>query len=67
MSDKPIGKITNIEMEIALDNMKELLPSMIEQTKQTAKLHYARYNALVYEGFTEKQAMQIVVGRPLYE
>jgi len=67
MADKMNGKITNIEMEMALDETKEKLPYLIQNTVLTAKLLKAKYDNLVDAGFTPEQAMDIVKARPLYE
>lgn len=67
MTDKSNGKVTNIEMEIMLDEQRAKLPYLIQNYRIQAKLHKARYDSLIEEGFSEQQAMEIVKTRPLYE
>ncbi|WP_433958559.1 hypothetical protein [Cytobacillus horneckiae] len=61
--DKPNGKLTPIEMEMALEEMKKNLPFLIENWKIDAKSMYGRYQALQDAGFNEKQAFEIVKAR----
>ncbi|MEC1373405.1 hypothetical protein P9D39_03645 [Heyndrickxia oleronia] len=61
------GKLTNIEMEMAIDELKRNLPYFIQSTAVTAKVLKAKYDSLVSEGFTEQQAIEIIKVRPLYE
>nr|WP_259547921.1 hypothetical protein [Heyndrickxia oleronia] len=61
------GKLTNIEMEMAIDELKRNLPYSIQSTAVTAKVLKAKYDSLVSEGFTEQQAIEIIKVRPLYE
>ena len=65
--DKPSGKISRVEMEIALDQIQESMPAMIRKAGLDAQLLKAKYEALVAEGFTEAQALELTKGRPLYE
>ncbi len=67
MQDKTNGKLTAIEMEMALDELKGNLPYMIQNVTIAAKVFKAKYDSLVMEGFTEEQALEIVKTRPLYE
>ncbi|KIL72703.1 hypothetical protein [Bacillus badius] len=67
MPDEMNGKITNLEAEMMIDESKEKLPYLIENAKITSKLLKARYESLIAEGFTEKQALEIILTRPLYE
>ncbi|KZN96489.1 MULTISPECIES: hypothetical protein [Aeribacillus] len=67
MADKVNGKITNIELEMALDDMKSKLPYFIQNVALNAKLLKAKYDSLLDAGFTDEQAMDIVKTRPLYE
>lgn len=67
MADKVNGKVTNVEMEIMVDDLRAKLPYLIENAALTAKLLKAKYDTLVAEGFTAEQAMEIVTIRPMYE
>lgn len=67
MDQKTNGKLTNIEMEMALDEMKRNLPYMIQNAAVSAKFLKAKYDSLIGEGFTEQQALEIIKVRPLYE
>lgn len=65
--DQVNGKMTGIEMEMAVDEMKRNLPYLIQSTAMNAKFLKAKYDSLVEAGFTEKQAFDIIKTRPLYE
>lgn len=62
---KPID--TRNEFQKAIDNMKFQLPTEIEFVKLQAKLAKEQYEALLKEGFTEQQAMQIVTTQPSWK
>lgn len=65
--DKPTGKLTKIELEMALDQMEETLPYLIKRQSQNAKLLKAKFDTLIETGFTEQQAIEIIKSRPLIE
>jgi hypothetical protein len=65
--DKPTGKVTRAEMEVALDQVLEMLPVLLRRAGADAQLLKAKYDALVATGFTADQALAIVKARPLYE
>lgn len=65
--DKPTGKVTRIEMEVALDYLIESLPVLIRRASIDAQMLKVKYDALVAEGFSKQQALEIVKSRPLYE
>ncbi|MED4977214.1 hypothetical protein NST70_13720 [Weizmannia sp. FSL K6-0777] len=67
MADKTNGKYTNIEMEMAIDEVRRSLPYLIENTAIQAKVLKARYDHLVVEGFKPEDALEIIKTRPLYE
>lgn len=67
MADKPQGKVTRVEFELMLDQMLEGLPVLIQKAGADAQLLKAKYDALVKEGFTNEQALEIVKARPLWE
>lgn len=64
---KTNGKLTNIEMEMAIDEMKRNLPYLIKNAAVQAQFLKAKYDNLVSQGFTEQQALEIIKTRPLYE
>ncbi|GIN37806.1 hypothetical protein [Heyndrickxia oleronia] len=67
MEQKTNGKLTTIEMEMAIDELKRNLPFFIQSTAVTAEVLKAKYDSLVSKGFTEQQALEIIKVRPLYE
>ncbi len=46
-----------------LDNFVKALPMQIRMQREMSKLIKARFDALVSEGFTEQQALEIVKSR----
>lgn len=67
MENKPSKALMNLQIQMGMDNIRNLMPHIIEQQKLNAKVHRARFDALVSEGFTENQAIEIVGKRPLFE
>lgn len=67
MEEKTNGNLTNIELEMAIDELKRRLPYLIQQTEVSSKVLKGRYDNLVGEGFTKEQALEIIKIRPLYE
>ena len=58
------------DKNIDLSSMKPLLdglPLIIASMLPIAKAYKAKYDALVQEGFTEKQALEIVIRRGISE
>lgn len=53
------GQYSNIELEMIFDNFVKALPMQ----REMSKLLKARFDALVSEGFTEQQALEIVKSR----
>ena len=51
----------NLQMEMAIKELKSNLPTMIEYSKIVAKQLKAYHEALVKEGFTEDQALEITI------
>ena len=52
-------QILEIEQETA--TIKALIPNLIEDYKVKSKIKREKFNALINEGFTEEQAMQIII------
>ena len=48
------------ELRIALLDLKERVPLLIEMNALDAKLKYAKFTALQAQGFTAEQALQLV-------
>lgn len=61
--DKVSGKITNVELQIMVDELKRMLPYQIEQIQINSKILKARYDSLKKEGFSDKEALEIVKAR----
>lgn len=58
---------TRSDFQKAIDNFKFQLPTEIEFIKLKAKMAKEQYEALLKEGFTEQQAMQIVTTQPSWK
>ncbi|AMW99326.1 hypothetical protein [Rummeliibacillus stabekisii] len=50
-----------LEMEQSVENLKAVMSIMIEGYAVSAKFKREKYEALLREGFSETQAMQIVI------
>lgn len=62
-TDKTNGKITPIEWQMMIDEERQNLPYIIEYLALDSHAMKARYDALVKEGFTADQALEIVKAR----
>lgn len=56
-----------LEIQMETDNLKNLIPLVIERTEMLAKVRKAKYDALLQEGFSEQQAVEIISKVPLFE
>lgn len=66
-NDKQNGKVTRIEAELMVDQIREILPAQLQLAPLHAQQIRAKYNALVKEGFTKEEALEIVKSRPIFE
>lgn len=57
--DNVNGKITKVEWQIALDELRNSLPEIIEYNKIQAKISKDKFDSLIEAGFTEAQALKI--------
>lgn len=61
--DNPNGKLSNVELEMMVDELKRIAPYQMEFFKTNSGLLKARFDSLISEGFTESQALEIVKSR----
>jgi hypothetical protein len=45
--------------QVAVDDLRERMPFMLEHAALVAKIRRASYRALIAEGFTEAQALEL--------
>lgn len=61
MSEQPKSNaMVSLEAQIRLDTLKNLFPVILDEIKMNAKLRKAKYDALVDEGFSSEQAIEII-------
>lgn len=48
-----------VELATAIKAMQENMPAFLAKVKIDAQLHMAKYNALINQGFTEQQALEL--------
>lgn len=64
MAENLAGKIPNMaEMKKKLATLKEMADTQIEIEKIKARVTKAKYDALIAEGFTDAQALQLCQGK----
>ena len=56
-------KLTDLELDMMTDEIKRMLPFQIEAIKLNAKALGERRDALMKEGFTREEAMDIIKAR----
>lgn len=65
--DQPNGKMSNLEMEMALDQQEAIMPLFARKVAIEGKMLRSKFDGLLAAGFTEQQALHITATRPLYE
>ena len=56
-----------LELQMATDNLKTMLPLVLERQQVIAKVRKEKFDATIAEGFTEQQAIEIVTKTPIIE
>lgn len=56
-------KLTDLELDMMTDEVRRMLPFQIEAIKMNAKALGERREALMKEGFTREEAMDIIKAR----
>lgn len=67
MNNLPNKALQLLEFQMMNDTLKELAPLVIERTEPLAKIRKAKFDALIKEGFTEHQAIEVVSKSPIVE
>lgn len=53
------GNLNQVDFAMAIAALKENMPAIIEKNKLEAKFYREKYLALLKEGFTEVQALEL--------
>lgn len=61
------GAMKNLQIQMELDQFKHNLPYIIENAVLIAKVMKSRYDSLLAVGFTESQALEIIVHKKFSE
>ena len=56
-----------LELQMATDNLKTILPLVLERQQAIAKIRKAKFDATIDAGFTEQQAIEIASKTPILE
>lgn len=48
-----------VELAMAVKSIQENLPALIAKVKIDSQLHMEKYKALIKQGFTEQQALEL--------
>lgn len=56
-----------LQQEMMLDELTALVTTAVKMQVGLAEIHKARFDALMNEGFTEAQALEIVAKRSIAE
>jgi len=52
-------RVDKADLRASVENLRDSLPELMQNTMLMAQITRAKYNALVKEGFTEAQAIEL--------
>lgn len=66
-NNRPNQPTTQVEWEMLIDRIKLALPAQLQLVPIQAQVLRKKYDSLIAQGFTEKQALEIIIRRPMFE
>ena len=60
-------QVTQIEMEMMVDQYAKAVPAQLQLNVHTARILWSRYKELQTAGFTADEALKIVCARPIID